>query len=36
MGNRMAAYDAARTSLEHAPDDENCLRILEDLGAFLL
>jgi protein-L-isoaspartate O-methyltransferase len=36
MGHRMAAYHAARTALEHAPDDENCLRIMEDLGDFLL
>ena len=36
IGNRMAAYDAARTALEHAPDDENCIRIMEDLEEFVL
>ena len=36
LGNRMAAYDAARTSLEYAPDDENCMRIMNDLEDFLL
>jgi Tfp pilus assembly protein PilF len=36
MGNRMAAYDAARTALEHAPDDDNCMRIMNDLEDFLL
>ncbi|MDE0708039.1 MAG: hypothetical protein OSB33_03715 [Candidatus Poseidoniales archaeon] len=36
LGNRMAAFDAARTALEHSPDDENCLRIMDDLSGFLL
>ena len=36
LGNKMASYDAARTALEHSPDDENCLRIMDDLSGFLL
>ena len=36
LGNRMASFDAARTALEHSPDDENCLRIIDDLSGFLL
>ena len=36
LGNKMAAFDAARTALEHSPDDENCLRIIDDLSGFLL
>ncbi len=36
LGNKIAAFDAARTALEHSPDDETCLRIIEDLSGFLL
>ena len=36
LGNKMAAFDAARTALEHSPDDDNCLRIIDDLGGSLL
>jgi tetratricopeptide (TPR) repeat protein len=36
LGNKMASYDAARTALEHSPNDENCLRIMDDLSGFLL
>ena len=36
LGNKMAAFDAARTALEHSPDDDNCLRIIDDLGDLLL
>ena len=36
LGNKMASFDAARTALEHSPDDENCLRIIDDLSGFLL
>ena len=36
MGNKMAAFDAARTALEHSPDDDNCLRIIDDLSGLLL
>ena len=36
LGNKMAAYDAARTALEYMPDDENSIRIMEDLEGFLL
>ena len=36
LGNKMAAFDAARTALEYSPDDENCLRIIDDLSGFLL
>jgi len=36
LGNKMAAFDAARTALEHSPDDDNCLRIIDDLGDSLL
>jgi protein-L-isoaspartate O-methyltransferase len=36
LGNKMAAFDAARTALEHSPDDENCLRIIDDLSDSLL
>ena len=36
LGNKMAAFDAARTALEHSPDDDNCLRIIDDLSDLLL
>ena len=36
LGNRMASYDAARTALEYLPDDENCIRIMDDLEDVLL
>ncbi|MEE2759552.1 MAG: hypothetical protein VYA86_06205 [Candidatus Thermoplasmatota archaeon] len=36
LGNRMASYDAARTALEYLPDDENCIRIMNDLEDVLL
>ena len=36
LGNKMAAFDAARTALEHSPNDDNCLRIIDDLGDSLL
>jgi len=36
LGNKMAAFDAARTALEYSPDDENSLRIIDDLSGFLL
>ena len=36
LGNKMASFDAARTALEYSPDDENCLRIIDDLSGFLL
>ena len=36
LGNKMASFDAARTALEHSPDDENSLRIIDDLSGFLL
>ena len=36
LGNKMASFDAARTALEFVPDDESCLRIIDDLSGFLL
>ena len=36
LGNKMASFDAARTALEHSPDDESCLRIIDDLSGSLL
>ena len=35
MGHRMAAFEAARTALEHTPEDEVCLRIIRDLDMLL-
>ncbi|MBN16796.1 MAG: hypothetical protein CMB37_01370 [Euryarchaeota archaeon] len=36
LGNKMAAFEAARNALEHCPDDDSSLRIIEDLSGFLL
>ena len=36
LGNKIAAFDAARTALEHSPDDDNCLRIIDEIGDSLL
>ncbi len=36
LGNKMAAFEAAREALEHLPDDEDALRIFEESGVGLI
>ena len=36
LGNKMAAFEAAREALEHIPDDEEALRIFEDASDGLI
>ena len=36
LGNKMAAFEAAREALEHLPEDEDALRIFEESGAGLI
>lgn len=36
LGNKMAAFEAAREALEHLPDDEDALRIFDESGAGLI
>jgi tetratricopeptide (TPR) repeat protein len=36
LGNKMAAFEAAREALEHLPEDKDALRIFEESGAGLI